>query len=112
MAYVARNGGSRKRVIATPFRKPMIMLQANATATPSHGDTPNLMAPAARHADRVRLAATDRSMPPHRIASVSPDARRKSRLAWRRTLSRLAIDAKAPVLTARMLAIARMSTIL
>ena len=47
-----------------------------------------LIAVAARHALNPTFAPTDRSSPAVRITSVSPDASRKTRLAWRSTLSR------------------------
>jgi hypothetical protein len=60
---------------------PAAVLQASAVATPSQGESPDLITAAARQADSVRLAATERSKPPHRITTVRPAASRKIRLA-------------------------------
>src|SRR5215510_6499143 len=87
--YVAINGGSFSTVTIRPLTIPTVAPNARPVAAPSAIDPLDRITVAARQADRPTFAPTDRSRPPVRIVSVSPDAIRNVRLAWRRMLRML-----------------------
>src|SRR5262249_39615605 len=88
--YVAMKGGSFSSVIISPFNTPTSAPKPTPVATPIAMDPDDFIAVAARQADRPTFAPTDRSRPAVRMVSVSPDAIRNVRLAWRKTFNRFA----------------------
>ena len=81
-------GGMRRDVTSRPLSTPITVPLASPATTPIPTEPVALIAVAARQALNPTFAPTDRSSPAVRMTSVSPDASRKTRLAWRRTLSR------------------------
>ena len=89
------NDGIRSLVTRTPLARPTSAPIPMPTAAPIQGEPVALMTVAATQALSPTVAPIDKSILAVRITSVRPDAMKNSRLAWRRTFSRLFVVRKA-----------------